>query len=330
MEKNMSTQCAICYVSDINFLLPSLVSAAGVRRFVPNDKADIFIFTVGVDAEKIKQANELLASQAIHVLTIEDEVFNEIDKDRLTRTHTPMAMFGRLFMQNLLPESCKRIVYLDGDTWIMDDPTALIEAIVPEGYFAAAEDTIYYRQKFAFGSTTKGIRHYFGQLGLKESQGYFNSGIFAVSRKTWEVISKEAYEYYINNAEICEHSPDQSALNAIIGNRRLRLSNKWNFQTQLKIWGADRYIKPIICHFNRAPKPWMGVTEPWKEMYEEYQKAIAQFAPLNLPLKTLDAEVIAKANESTKKSYSYLKLPFISWAVLRFVNFKNIEKSAWM
>jgi hypothetical protein len=33
-RKTMSTDCAICYVSDINFLLPSLVSAAGVRRFV--------------------------------------------------------------------------------------------------------------------------------------------------------------------------------------------------------------------------------------------------------------------------------------------------------
>ena len=326
----MSNECAICYVADINFLLPSLVSAAGVRRFVPPDKADIFIFTVGVDAEKIRQANALLASQAINVLTIEDEVFSEIDKDRLTRTHTPMAMFGRLFMQNLLPDSCKRIVYLDGDTWIMRDPTALIESIVPEGRFAAAEDTIYFRQKFCIGSTTKGIRDYFWQLGLTKHQGYFNSGVFATSRKTWEIISKEAYIYYINNAEICEHSPDQSALNAIIGDRRLRLSNKWNFQTQLKIWGADRYIAPHICHFNRSPKPWMGVTEPWKEMYEEYQKAIVAFAPLNLPLKTLDKEVIDKFNESTKKSYSYLKLPFVSWVVLRFVNFKSIEKTAWL
>lgn len=326
----MNNECAICYVADINFLLPSLVSAAGVRRFVPPEKADIFIFTVGVDAEKIRQANELLTSQGIKILTIEDEVFSEIDKDRLTRTHTPMAMFGRLFMQNLLPDSCKRIVYLDGDTWIMRDPTALIEAMVPEGHFAAAEDTIYFRQKFNFGGTTKGIRHYFNQLGLIKHQGYFNSGVFATSRKTWETISREAYIYYINNAEICEHSPDQSALNAIIGNRRRRLSNKWNFQTQLKIWGADRYIQPIICHFNRYPKPWMGVTEPWEEMYEEYQKAIIAFAPLNLPLKTLDEESIDKFNKSTKKSYSYLKLPLVSWLVLQLINFRNTEKNAWM
>jgi lipopolysaccharide biosynthesis glycosyltransferase len=283
-----------------------------------------------VDEEKIKEANVLLASQAIHVLTIEDEVFGEIDKDRLSRTHTPMAMFGRLFMQNLLPDSCKRIVYLDGDTWILRDPTALIEAVVPEGHLTAAEDTIYFRQKFGFGATTKEIRNYFGQLGLTQKQGYFNSGVFATSRKTWEVISKEAYAYYINNAKICEHSPDQSALNAIIGDRRLRLSNKWNFQTQLKIWGADRYIVPHIIHFNRYPKPWMGVSEPWKEMYEEYQKAIEMFSPLKLPLKTLDAETMTKFNESTKKSYSYLKLPFVSWLVLRIVNFKNTEKTAWM
>jgi len=326
----MSNECAVCYVSDINFLLPSIISATGVRKFVPAQKADIFIFTVGVDAEKIRQTNELLAPYSINVLTIQDELFNEIDKERLTRTHTPMAMFGRLFMQNLLPPECKRIVYLDGDTWILRDPTALINATVPEGFLAAAEDTIYFRQKFAIGSTTKGIRHYFNQIGLKKNQGYFNSGVFATSRKTWDTVSKEAYIYYINNSEICEHSPDQSALNAIIGNRRLRLSNKWNFQTQLKIWGADRYSEPVICHFNRQPKPWMGACAPWEEMYGQYQKAIAEFSALNLPIKNLNAEEVAKANESTKKSYSYLKLPFVSWLVLRLINFKDTEKNAWM
>jgi lipopolysaccharide biosynthesis glycosyltransferase len=326
----MSTECAVCYVSDINFLLPSIISASGVRKFVPPQKADIFIFTVGVDAEKIAQANTLLAPYSIKILAIQDEVFNEIDKDRLTRTHTPMAMFGRLFMQNLLPPECKRIVYLDGDTWILGDPTPLIDAIVPEGFLAAAEDTIYFRQKFGIGSTTREIRHYFSQIGLKKNQGYFNSGVFATSRKTWEAISREAYIYYINNAKICEHSPDQSALNAIIGNRRLRLSNKWNFQTQLKIWGADRYVKPIICHFNRQPKPWMGPCEPWEEVFAEYQKIIEEFSPLNLPIKMLDNEAIVKSNAATRKSYSYLKLPFISWLVLQLTNFRNTEKNAWM
>lgn len=326
----MSSECAICYVSDINFLLPSIISAAGVRKFVPVQKADIFIFTVGVDEEKITEANTFLAPYAIHVLAIQNEVFNEIDKDRLSRTYTPMAMFGRLFMQNLLPPECKRIVYLDGDTWILRDPSALIDAIVPEGFLAAAEDTIYFRQKFPIGGTTKGIRHYFSQIGLKKNQGYFNSGVLAVSRKTWETISKEAYIYYINNAEICEHSPDQSALNAIIGSRRLRLSNKWNFQTQLKIWHADRYTNPVIAHFNRQPKPWMGKCEPWEEMFEEYQKIIKEFSPLNLPIKILDDAAVEKANESTNKSYSYLKLPLVPSLVLSLVNFKNSEKKAWM
>lgn len=326
----MSSECAVCYVSDINFLLPSIISAAGVRKFVPAQKADIFIFTVGVDEEKIAQANAFLTTYSIQVLAIQDEVFNEIDKDRLTRTYTPMAMFGRLFMQNLLPPECKRIVYLDGDTWILRDPTALIDAVVPEGFLAAAEDTIYFRQKFGIGGTTKGIRHYFSQLGLKENQGYFNSGVFATSRKTWEIISREAYIYYINNAEICEHSPDQSALNAVIGSRRLRLSNKWNFQTQLKIWGAGRYIKPVICHFNRQPKPWMGKCKPWEEMFGQYQKAISEFAPLNLPIKILDDEAVAKANVATEKSYSYLKLPLVSWLVLSIISFKNSEKKAWI
>ncbi|MDP9126709.1 MAG: hypothetical protein M3N08_00415 [Pseudomonadota bacterium] len=326
----MSADCAVCYVSDVNFLLPSIVSAIGVRKFVPAHKADILIFTVGVEAGKSEATDQFLQTYGIRAVSLDERAFSQIDKERLSKSHTPMAMFGRLFMDDLLPEACKRIVYIDGDTWVERDPSALIDAVVPEGRFAAAEDTIFFRQNMGFGKTTEEIRAYFKGLNLDRKYGYFNSGIFATSRTTWKTISQEAYAYYLENADACEHSPDQSALNAIMGDRRLRLSSKWNFQTQYRFWGVERFVEPCIYHFNRFPKPWMGPCDPWKEMYPKYQGAIAPFAPLQLPLKTISAEQLAECNAIVDKSYSYLKLPFVSRLALLSMGYQSIERSSWL
>lgn len=232
-------------------------------------------------------------------------------------------------MEEFLPPSCQRIIYLDGDTWIAQDPMALVEAVVPAGRFAAAEDTIFYRQTKGFGYTAKTIRHYFSQLALKRENGYFNAGVFAVSRDTWRSIARDAYEFYLKNIELCKRF-DQSALNVVVGDNRLRLSSKWNFLTQLKIWGADRYVVPHIFHFNLYPKPWMGTCDPWSDMHAKYKAAITPFASLNLPLKTLDADEISRINGANRRAYSYLQLPFVSKVALHYMNFGRMERNVWM
>jgi lipopolysaccharide biosynthesis glycosyltransferase len=325
----MSTDCTVCYVSDLDFLLPSLVSAARVRKYVPAHKADVVVFTVGVYADKIKETAALLKSYDIRIVSIDDRVFEAIDRNRLAVPYTPIATFGRFFLEELLPAACRRIVYLDGDILCAKDCSVLIDAVVPEGRFAAAEDIIFYRQRIGRGGTAKGIRDYFAGLGLSPDDGYFNAGVFAVQRSTWRSISREAYAFYLSNMDICKNW-DQSALNAVVGERRLRLSARWNFQTQHKIWGVDKSVPPVLCHFNRFPKPWMGACEPWKEMYAIYRTETSRFASLKLPLKTLATDEIEKFNAETNRSYSYLRLPFVSRVALRSMGFDRIEREHWI
>jgi lipopolysaccharide biosynthesis glycosyltransferase len=296
---------------------------------VPPHKADIFIFTVGVDGAKLENVRRLVAQQGVQVLSIDDVVFSSINKEQLSLTRTPLATFGRFFMDDLLPASCRRIVYLDGDVLSVADPSALIDATVPDGRFAAAEDTIFYRQIVGRGATAEGIRNYFAQLNLRAGNGYFNAGVFAVSRDAWKEIADEAFQYFQSNTAFCKHF-DQSALNAVVGDRRLRLSAKWNFQTQLKIWGADRFVTPRVCHFNRYPKPWMGICDPWKELYMYYAEAVSPFSSLHLPLAALDGEQVAEINASTRRTYSYLGLPLVSRAALALMNFRGMEAASWI
>src|SRR6202041_3509581 len=99
--------------------------------------------------------------------------------------------------------------------------------------------------------------------------------------------------FFKNNMGICKFC-DQSALNAVMGDRRLRLSLKWNFQSPARFMGVEDNIDPAIYHFTQYAKPWMGECKPWQNVHAEYREALKPFDGLALPIKKLDrAEVNA-------------------------------------
>lgn len=256
-------------------------------------------------------------------------MYGNIDMENFQKNHVPLATLGRFFLDNFLPDYIQRIVYIDGDTWFPRDPASLIEAVIPEGRFAAAEDRLYLRQKNNPFNSGKEIRAYLKKIGVDEKKGYFNAGVFAVSRSTWRVLADEAFAFFLQNTGDCIHH-DQSALNAVMGDRRLRLSAKWNFQTPYCHFGIESAIQPCIYHFNQFPKPWMGDCEPWRNMYEEYREALKPFSTLNLPLKTVDKLTADQHNEFVRKKYRFLRLPIASSLLTWFVGHNQLERRAWM
>jgi glycosyltransferase involved in cell wall biosynthesis/lipopolysaccharide biosynthesis glycosyltransferase len=298
----MSTDCAVCYVTDVNFMLPTLISAAGVRRFVSADKATIYIFAIETESERLKEINTFLAAKGIYgveFIIMDKNCFTGIDWERANKTHVPLAALGRFFMDGLLPDSAKRIVYLDGDTWIKDDPSTLIETVFPEGKLAAVEDITFYCRNdiTAHGKVT---RSYLRALGIDGSNGYFNSGVFAAERRTWREISGEALNFFIKNTEACKFH-DQSALNAVVGDRRMGLSPAWNFQTPYRYWNVDQKVNPAIYHFTQSQKPWTAPVEPWAHLFLPYEEKLASFAPLKLSVKRLSKAEIETANRGSRK-----------------------------
>ena len=70
----MSAECAVCYVSDLNFLSPTLVSAASLRKFVPKHKADVYIFLVDEDIQCLEALNAFLKTYNIDILPLDSRV----------------------------------------------------------------------------------------------------------------------------------------------------------------------------------------------------------------------------------------------------------------
>jgi lipopolysaccharide biosynthesis glycosyltransferase len=319
----MPSECALCYATDLNFLLPSLVSAAQIRRYVSSDQCGIFIFVLDNSdiVDRIKPLSERLN---ISVKLMSSDLYKELDAKNFVQTGLPMSAVARFFLADLLPGYIKRIVYLDGDTWISSDPSSLLQAEPPEGRLAAVEDSLSFQRR-TFSHLYKSYSSYLNGLGLQEKNSYFNSGLIVVTRKTWVTLSLEAFQFLKNNTSACKFH-DQSALNAVVRDRRLPLSTKWNFQTPLKRLKLDKVVKPKILHFTRYPKPWMAPVSPWKEMFSLYQSEMQPFATLNLPLKQL-AQFEEKDSWKAKVSDSLSLLPRLTAEALGIMAY---EQRAWL
>ena len=305
----MIPECAVCYVADTNFTLPTLVSATGLRKFVPAEKAAVYVFLIDDDA-RVPDLSRFLAPFHIRVVSMSSSAYSNFNPDQFNPSHVSAAALGRFSLEGLLPDKHRRIVYLDGDTWMRRDPSALLEASITEGKIAAVEDMTYfrYRSPTPFGRT---VREYFARLGLSRRNGYFNSGVLAASRPTWRSIMADAHKFFAANTAACKNH-DQSALNVVAHDRRVRLSLQWNFQTSFRYLGIEDRVNPSVYHFTRWPKPWMGECEPWTDIYKSYTKAIHPFAPLKLPLTQTTPDVLSNHNDWARRKYRLLKSPLLA------------------
>lgn len=319
------SSCAICYVTDRNFLLPSLLSALEMRKHITVDKAEIFIFTIHTEVDLCDGLSQRFASSKILVRPLDETHLAEINTQKLQESHTPLGTFGRFLIDQFLPDHIDYIVYLDGDVWPVGDARNLVERRVPEGYIAAVDDSLAFRSKVGIGPAAARAKAYFQSLGLNEKHGYFNAGVFAGTRRTIREINSDAFQYFLNNVSKCVHF-DQSAMNAVSVGRRHRLSIAWNFQARFKVWGLCRRIAPAIVHFNGRPKPWSGRCPPWPEMHAVYTDRVAAVNGFALHFEQMSDEAVQLANQDFNRTYGYLRNPVAGELISLFVQIDKYQR----
>lgn len=94
----MTPDCAICYVADTNFTLPTLVSATGLRKFVPPEMAPIYVFLIDDDG-RISELSRFLAPYHIRIVSMSSSAYSNFDRDQLNRSHVPAAALGRFCLE---------------------------------------------------------------------------------------------------------------------------------------------------------------------------------------------------------------------------------------
>ncbi|WP_267395650.1 MULTISPECIES: glycosyltransferase [unclassified Sphingomonas] len=286
------SRSAICYVCDLGFLVPTLISIESARRFVPSS-VPIYLVTIFPDDDHIKALEPLLSRLSVTVIPFDRERIESV-ADVWAESHVPTAALGRFFLPELLPDSVKRILYVDGDTMFVRDPSPLLDQPLPAGKIGMVEDALsfYRHDQSANGADA---RAYMQGIGLSPDARYANSGVFVVERDDWKVIATEALAYLSEHSKACLYH-DQSALNAVLGDRSFPLSPIWNYQSRFVQWRAKPIAKPAILHFTGAAKPWMGEVRPWKKVSHRVRSILASLPTKGLPLRSMSDHEVAAHN----------------------------------
>lgn len=206
---------------------------------------------------------------------------NYIGKLKLNmQWHISISSYARLFLESLLPNDIKKVLYLDCDTIINSSLKKLWSTNIEDYYFAGVQDSVNSNTKTAIGITT--------------DKRYFNAGILLINLDLWRKNSFE--KQFINfiderNGNVIHH--DQGVINGVLGKNALRLPLENNLMTIhyfmnrkkiLKFFNeeADFYSEseigeainhPVIYHFTPSftSRPWIkGCKHPKKNLYFEY------------------------------------------------------------
>ena len=286
----------LCYASDPGFFQPSIASIASFKRWPSALDVKIVYLCVGFSPQQQAIAETILSNLGVESHFVQIEALRAFDNSDFNKTHVPVSALSRFYLSQVIERDDVDLIYVDGDTWFARDPNELLEYHLPKGTIAAAEDQSYfYRDEISrFGYD---LRAYFAQLEIDPDDGYFNSGVFKVSAHDWQNISKTALDFLNDNLKACRYH-DQSALNAVCRQNRMRLSPAWNFQTPFLKWNRDNVVTPGIYHFIGARKPWVGEIAEWKflkQMYLDLTPSVGDHA--DLAFRSWDPETQAASNK---------------------------------
>jgi lipopolysaccharide biosynthesis glycosyltransferase len=261
---NIVTACDNEYAQHATVMLASLCSrhphcSFQVFVLVPSDFPD-------------ETASKVFASLegnfcAIKIIRVSDDVTDDLKIDG----HVTTATYFRLRIDELLPATLERVLFLDPDMVITGDVTELFSMDLLGFPFAAAPDLFVevYRKEIR----TK--------IALSANAPYFNAGVLLVDLPRWRSlnIGARAIDYCRSNRDSVTYW-DQCALNHVANGRFYLLDEKWNFQTNsvFQTQSAHKLHSASIIHFtgDLKQKPWHFLcTHPLKHLYFESLRTTA-------------------------------------------------------
>jgi lipopolysaccharide biosynthesis glycosyltransferase len=191
--------------------------------------------------------------------------------------HFPPEAAMPLLLGELLPDDVERVLFLDADLLVLDDPTGLLEADLGGRALAAAVDGA-----IALCSGPRGVRAWREQ-GIPAFAPYFNAGVMAISLRDWRerAVGARALRHLSTGGTTGGGFLHQEALNAVAWDDWHELDPRWNV---LASHAGRPYSQapppehPGIVHFAGRMKPWRGgLAGPYAT---PYRAALAEVAPL--------------------------------------------------
>ena len=253
----MKNNISIVYICDEKYVMPTCVS---IQSIYENRKGSVYdIYIIGVDLsqkskDKIKDIN--LPNINIHLLNFENK-YKDLNTNHV---YVSKAALFKFDIPNILPDLDK-VLYLDGDTIVLDDLAELFNTDIKDYYAGVVRDfPAYY------------VRKDYEEVGLYD---YFNSGVMLLNLNNLRnnKIPEKLLEYKLQSNST--RYMDQDCFNVIFSGHIKFLDPKYNYMTS----SIDLYKKfclkdekPIIVHTTSGNKPWKFCTVLYADIWFNYFK----------------------------------------------------------
>lgn len=267
----------ILYVLDNNFISQVAASICSVCENNKNKEIFFHVFTHNVTRDNENRLINFVGryNQKIKIYELND-LNKYFDSNYDTLGWRPVIL-GRLVCDKILPNNIEKILYLDGDTIVIDKLDQLYDADIKECYMGACiEPTVDKQRKNA--------------LGLN-GYPYYNSGVLLIDLKKCrnDNIFSNIIEYYTKNKDKI-FAPDQDAINGYLKGKIYTLDPKYNFVNSFKLYPyrvlnriagdlcfvdfevyKESLDNPVIIHYLGEERPWReGNTNKFRSEYIKY------------------------------------------------------------
>lgn len=245
---------ALCFTPDLSFFRPAVRTIASLVEQGDADAFDIFIVCEPGDVAPGFESLDPALRGRINLLTTD---FSRFDQGLAGKGRFSKAVFRRLFLDRILPETYPRLIAIDADMLIARPGLSRLASVDLAGKpLAAAYDMIYLMDNKG-GALAREFQTYRRSLGFDLDTPYFNAGLMTIDRAAWR-----AADLTDCAARALRETPErfpfmeQSALNSLVRGGFALLSPRCNFMGDFFLTGLEPKIDPIVLHFVNSPKPW--------------------------------------------------------------------------
>jgi lipopolysaccharide biosynthesis glycosyltransferase len=260
---------AVCYVASDRYLFQTVLSALQARANV-SDEADVIVVGVGATLEPSAET-----AAFARVCAENGILFRAATTDQLEGQH---PMWGRLFLDRLLPPDVDEILYLDGDTQIVGNIDPLVFAEPPaRGAIGVRDPIVFIRESVP--AFRKEIDDGWNRADVPAHvrARYLNSGMLRMSRETFGEVREAALAIQREKGASLRFA-DQDAINLALDDRVDTVSMEWNFPGFLLGSNISELVDFRIIHFMSDPRPWDAALWPWgRRFFSPYGELVQRY-----------------------------------------------------
>ena len=238
----------------------------------PGESVRVWLLHSAIPPEELQALGDWCAARgaALTPLQVDRSAFRDAPVSR----QYPQEMYYRLLAPRLLPESVKKVLYLDSDILVLNPMRALWDMDLQGHAFAAASHS----GVFAVMNGVNRIR-------LNTDHDYYNSGVMLMDLdKAREIVRPEDVFACVRDHAAELVLPDQDVFNFLYGAHTLPLPDAvWNYDA--RYYAAYRLRSEGVCdldwvmqntvflHFCGKRKPWASShASRFAALYKHYMQ----------------------------------------------------------